>query len=133
MEHTVSSLRSILTPAASSTSSTVKVISESNYYKFEDVDAGNRDLLRMLYHHHVEEFSRLPPRGVEILSEGTEVELDETEAKLEETEAEVISRGSWNPWSTPFFLPPHQEEPLCTEITEYVFPKAALSKQKQWR
>ena len=88
----------------------------------------------MLYHHHEEKeeeedrplsvpsvFSRLP--SVEIISE-------DTEAKLEGTEAEVISRDSWN---TPFPLPPHQEEPLCTEITEYVFPKAALSKQKQWR
>ena len=80
--------------------------------KFEVVNAGNRDLLKMLYHHHEE-----------IISEDTEVEL----------EAEVISRGSWNTWNTPFPLPPHQEEPLCTEITEYVFPKAALSKQKQWR
>ena len=79
----------------------------------------------MLYHHHEEEvhtksipsvFSRLP--SVEILSDDTEAELDDTE---------VISRIS------PFPLPPHQEEPLCTEITEYVFPKAALSKQKQWR
>ena len=95
--------------------------------------AGNRDLLRMLYHHHEEEdeeedrppvFSRPRlPSSVEIISEDTEVELDDTEA-------EVISRDSWN---TPFPLPPHQEEPLCTEITEYVFPKAALSKQKQWR
>ena len=84
----------------------------------------------MLYHHKQEQedvpsvSSRLPSVG--IISEGTEAELEDT--------PEVISRDSWNLLPvTPFPLPPHLEEPLCHEITEYVFPKAALSKQKQWR
>ena len=88
----------------------------------------------MLYHHHQKEekvdrplsdptvLSRLPSVG--IISEGTEASLEDT--------AEVFSRDSWNIVS-PYPLPPHLEEPLCHEITEYVFPKAALSKQNEWR
>ena len=87
----------------------------------------------MLYHHQQEEedddppfpgqedqplsvpsvISRLKP-SVGIISENTEAELDDT--------AEVISR-----------VIPQLESSLCHEITEYVFPKAALSKQNQWR
>ena len=85
----------------------------------------------MLYHHHEEEagpgqtfipevYSRLPSVG--ILSEDTEAEVGEG--------GEVTTRDSWNLASP---LPPHLEEPLCSEITEYVFPKAALSKHNQWR
>ena len=87
----------------------------------------------MLYHHRQEEekddrplpdsSTRLRP-SVGIISEGTEASLEDT--------AEVFSRDSWN-IASPFPLPPHLEEPLCHEITEYVFPKAALSKKKQWR
>ena len=98
-----------------------------------NVDIGNRDLLRMLYHHRQEEekddrplpdsSTRLRP-SVGIISEGTEASLEDT--------AEVFSRDSWNIVS-PYPLPPHLEEPLCHEITEYVFPKAALSKQNEWR
>jgi len=86
---------------------------------------GNRDLLRMLYHHHQEEedvSSRLPPVGIT---------SEDTEARVQDT-AEVISRDSWDIVS-PFPPPPHLEEPLCHEITEYVFPKAAVNAQKQWR
>ena len=69
----------------------------------------------MLYHHHQEKVEdRLPPVG--IISEA------DTEASLEDTLRLL-----------PFPLPPHPEEPLCHEITEYVFPKAALSKQNEWR
>ena len=106
MELTVSTPRSTQTTSASSTSLTVKVITPQ-CRAGSSLFTGDRDLLKMLYHHHEEEagpgqtfipevYSRLPSVG--ILSEDTEAEVGEG--------GEVNSRDSWNLASP---LPPHLE------------------------
>jgi len=88
---------------------------------------GDGHLLRMLYHHEPQKpeiyrpTTRLRP-SVGITSEDTEAEY---------TSGDWDVQQRWNPDNTD--LPAHLEQPLCDEITQYVYPKSAITRSKQWR
>jgi len=51
---------------------------------------------------------------------------EDTEAEIQSEDLDIV--GRWNP-----DLPAHMEQPLCDEITQYVYPKSAITRSKQWR
>ena len=95
--------------------------------------AGELDILRSLYHHQDQDegqtYSRLPPRKeFDIVAEDAEAPLGQGDYVGLRTIGigTTINTGAFPPLDL-------FEEPLCHEKIEYIYPKTALTKNKQWR
>jgi len=94
---------------------------------------GELDILRSLYHHQDQDegqtYSRLPPRKeFDIVAEDAEAPLGQGDYVGLRTIGigTTINTGAFPPLDL-------FEEPLCHEKIEYIYPKTALTKNKQWR